>query len=262
MEIPDIGLGTYDLRGDDCTEAVATALDAGYRHVDTAQMYENEAAVGDGIARADVDREDVFLATKVWRDRLGYGDAIESTYASLDRLGVDAVDLLYVHWPLDTYDADETLRALDALVNRGKVDRVGLSNFTPELLVEARVKLDAPVYAHQVEMHPCCPQDDLLDAAHDYGHRLVAYCPIARGAVDEVPAVREVAERHDATPAQVSLAWLMTKGVVPIPKSASPDHIRENLAARELDLTDADVERIDGVERRERVVDFPDAPWN
>jgi diketogulonate reductase-like aldo/keto reductase len=262
MEIPDIGLGTYELRGDDCTEAVATALDAGYRHVDTAQMYENEAAVGDGIARADVDREDVFLATKVWRDRLGYGDAIESTYASLDRLGVDAVDLLYVHWPLNTYDADETLRALDALVNRGKVDRVGLSNFTPELLVEARVKLDAPVYAHQVEMHPCCPQDDLLDAAHDYGHRLVAYCPIARGAVDDVPAVREVAARHDATPAQVSLAWLMAKGVVPIPKSASPDHIRENLAARKLDLTAADVERIDGVERRERVVDFPDAPWN
>ena len=262
MEIPDIGLGTYELRGDDCAEAVATALDAGYRHVDTAQMYENEAAVGDGVARADVDREDVFLATKVWRDRLGYGDAIESTYASLDRLGVDTLDLLYVHWPLDTYDADETLRALDALVNRGKVDRVGLSNFTPELLVEARVKLDAPVYAHQVEMHPCCPQDDLLDAARDYDHRLVAYSPIARGAVSDVPAVRAVAERHDATPAQVSLAWLMAKDVVPIPRSASAEHIRENLAARELDLTAEDVARIDGVERRERVVDFPDAPWN
>jgi diketogulonate reductase-like aldo/keto reductase len=262
MDLPDIGFGTYKLTGEACATAVETALDVGYRHVDTAQMYENEGAVGDGLARADVDRDDVFLATKVWRDRLGYGDFVESTYRSLDRLGVDTLDLLYVHWPLETYDADETLRALDALYNEGKIDHVGLSNFTPELLAEARVKLDAPVYAHQVEMSPLCRQAELLADAREHGHRLVAYSPIARGAVADVPEVRAVADRHDATPAQVSLAWLMAKGVVPIPKAGSPSHIRENFAARDVALDDDDVAEIDGVERTERVVDFPDAPWN
>jgi diketogulonate reductase-like aldo/keto reductase len=262
MDLPDIGFGTYKLTGDDCAAAVETALDTGYRHVDTAQMYENEAAVGEGVERASVDREEVFVATKVWRDRLAYGDLVESTYRSMDRLGVDTLDLLYVHWPLDTYDADETLRALDALHNRGKVDHVGLSNFTPELLAEARVKLDAPVYAHQVEMSPLCPQAELLAEARRSDTRLVAYSPIARGTVSDVPEVVAVAEEHDITPAQAALAWLMAKDVVPIPKAGSPDHIRENFAARDVDLSAADVERIDGVERRERVVDFPEAPWN
>jgi diketogulonate reductase-like aldo/keto reductase len=262
MDLPDIGFGTYKLTGEACADAVETALDVGYRHVDTAQMYENEAAVGDGLARADVEREEVFVATKVWRDRLAYGDFVESTYRSLDRLGLDRLDLLYVHWPLETYDADETLRALDALYNEGKIDHVGLSNFTPELLAEARVKLDAPIYAHQVEMSPLCPQEELLADAREHGQRLVAYSPIARGSVTDVPEIREVADRRDATPAQVSLAWLMAKDVVPIPKAGSPDHIRENFAARELDLSSDDVARIDGIDRTERVVDFPNAPWN
>ena len=261
MEIPEIGFGTYPLTGTECVEAVRTALEVGYRHVDTAQYYDNESAVGEAVAAADVDRDDVFLATKVWRDRLGYDDFVASTRRSLDRLGVDSVDLLYVHWPMQTYDPDETLAALDDLHDEGVVDHVGLSNFTPSLLDEARETLDAPVYAHQVEVHPLCRQTELRAYAAEAGHHLVAYCPVARNRVAEVPEVVTVAERHGVTPAQASLAWLMAKDVVPIPNSSSPEHIRENLAARDVELDASDVERIDSIAETERLVEPTGAPW-
>jgi diketogulonate reductase-like aldo/keto reductase len=263
MTFHRLGFGTYQLTDPDaCERAVKTALDVGYRHVDTAEYYENEAAVGRGIAESDVPREDVFLATKVWRDRLAYDDFLASTRERLDELGVDSVDLLYVHWPLDSYDPEETLAALDAAHDEGLTEHVGLSNFTPDLLEAAIDRLDAPLFAHQVEMHPLLQQEELVTRAQAHDHWLVAYAPIARNAVADVPEIREVAAKHDATPAQVSLAWLFSKeNVAAIPKSGTPAHIRENFAALDLDLDDADVARIDGIDREERVVDFPGAPW-
>lgn len=264
MEIPQIGLGTYKMDElDECATAVETAVDVGYRHIDTAQGYENEAAVGDGILRADVDREDLFVASKIDTDALGYDDVLESTRASADKLGADSIDLMYVHWPIDTYDPEETLPALDELVDEGVVERVGLSNFRPDQLEDAIDRLDAPVYAHQVEMHPLLPQDELHELAVEHDHRLVAYCPIARNQVADVPEIRDVAEKHDASPAQVSLAWLTQKeNVTAIPKAASPDHIMENYAALDVELDDEDVAAIDGIEERHRIVDFDEAPWN
>jgi len=262
-DLPPIGLGTYsDDRREQWRENVRVALDAGYRHVDSAQDYDNETYVGQGLADADVPREDVLVATKVSTGNLAHEDVLESTEASLDRLGVDRIDLLYVHWPADTYDAPETLAAFDALVDRGLVDSVGLSNFTPALLDEARDHLDAPVAAHQVECHPLCPQDELRAYADDHGHRLVAYSPLAKGEVFDVPAIREVADRRDATPAQVSLAWLDAKGVASVPKASSAGHMRDNLAAPDLELTDEDVAEIDAIDRRYRVIDPDWAPWN
>jgi diketogulonate reductase-like aldo/keto reductase len=280
MELPALGLGTYEMGDpDECANAVRTAIEVGYRHVDTAQMYGNESAVGDGVERSGVDRGDLLVATKLDTDALGYDDVLETTRESAEKLGAEEIDLLYVHWPLDTYDPEETLAALDELVETGVVARIGLSNFRPDQLEAALDRLDAPLYAHQVEMHPLLPQEELHELAVERGHRLVAYCPIARNRVAEVPEIRSVAEKHDvpdwsggnesptgtrqATPAQVSLAWLMRKeNVTAIPKAASPAHVRENYAALDLELDDEDVAAIDAIDDRHRIVDFEDAPWN
>ncbi|MFB6161353.1 MAG: aldo/keto reductase [Haloferacaceae archaeon] len=262
--LPEIGFGTNELRGDAGVETVRLALEAGYRHLDTARMYENEREVGRAVAESDVPREDVVVATKVLPEALGHDDLVASARESADRLGVDTIDLLYVHWPMDAYDPDETLPALDELVAEGLVDHVGLSNFTPDLLDEARARLDAPVAAHQVEMHPLLPQDELLAYADEHGHRLVAYCPLVRNEVTDVPEVVDVAERRGVTPAQASIAWVMAKGAVPIPRSGSPEHVRANLAAADVELTDEDVARIDAIDpsRHRRLVDPDGAAWN
>ncbi|MFC7198690.1 aldo/keto reductase [Halospeciosus flavus] len=259
----ELGLGTYkNTDPAECAATVEMALDVGYRHVDTAQMYDNEAAVGRGIERAPVDREDVFLATKVHPENLAYEDVLDTTEESLEKLGTDYVDLLYVHWPAKAYDAEETLSALDELHDEGRIEHVGLSNFTPALLDEARDHLDAPVFAHQVEMHPLLQQETLHEYAVEHDHWLVAYSPIARGEVFDVPEIREIADKHGVTPAQVSLAWLVQKeNVAAIPK-ATGAHVRENWEARELELDERDVTTIDGLGGEERLVDPEMAPWN
>ena len=260
--MPVLGLGTWqNTDPEDCANAVATALETGYRHVDTAQIYDNEGMVGEGLANADVPREEIFLATKVWNDNLAYDDVIESTEESLDKLGVDYVDLLYVHWPAGEYDAGDTLAALAELREEGLIERIGVSNFEPEQIDEALDAVDAPIFANQVEMHPLLPQERLREHCEERDVEVVAYSPLARGAVFDVPAITEVAEKQDVSPAQVSLAWLREKSVTAIPKATGQAHIRDNWASLALELDDDDVEKIDGVDRRERQVDPDWAPW-
>jgi 2,5-diketo-D-gluconate reductase B len=263
-DLPALGIGTYENTDHEvCANSVETALNVGYRHVDTAEGYDNEAAVGEGIAAADADREDVFLATKVSPDNLAYDDVLDHARASIDRLGVETLDLLYVHWPIRAYDREATLAAFDELYDDGLIRNVGLSNFTPALLEAAIETLEAPLFAHQVECHPLFQQDELRAMAREHGHRLVAYTPLAKGDVTDVPELVDIAEKHDATPTQVSLSWLLSKeSVSAIPKSATPEHIRENFGALEVTLDDADVARIDGIDREKRYVDFEEAPWN
>jgi 2,5-diketo-D-gluconate reductase B len=260
--IPSPGLGTSGNDDpDQCAETVQRALDVGYRHLDTAQMYDNEAAVGDGIAASEVPREDVFLATKIHPSNLAPEDVRETTAASLDRLGVDAVDLLYVHWPMKTYDAEATLPAFDDLYDAGKAKHVAVSNFTTDLLAEAREILDAPVAANQVEMHPLLPQDELLKHCRERDVTVVAYAPLMQGEAGDVDALAEIAETHDTTPEAVSLAWLDQRdGVVPIPKATAEDHLRANFEPPT--LSDDEVARIDAIEERERLVDPDGAAWN
>jgi 2,5-diketo-D-gluconate reductase B len=261
--LPAPGLGTS---GNDefetCAATVREALELGYRHVDTAQMYDNEAAVGEGIERAAVDRDEVFLATKVHPDNLAPDDVHETARESLDRLGVEQVDLLYVHWPVSAYDAGATLPAFDELREAGLTRHVGLSNFTPDLLDEARETLDAPVFAHQVECHPWLPQDDLRGYAVEHDHHLVAYAPVMQGRADEDETLSGIAERHGASPHQVSLAWLLgLDNVVPIPKGTGA-HVHENRDARELQFGEDDRDAIAAIERRERLIDPDAAAWN
>ncbi|WP_177213308.1 aldo/keto reductase [Halopelagius inordinatus] len=260
--MPVLGLGTWQNDDPDaCANAVETALNAGYRHIDTAQAYGNEDAVGRGIENADVDREDVFLATKVWIDNLAHDDVLSSTEESLDKLGVDYVDLLYVHWPSREYDPEETFRAFDELVDDGKVERVGISNFEPEQVDEAVETADSPIFANQIELHPLLPQEELRDHCADADIEIVAYSPLARGEVFDVPELSDVAEKHDASEAQVSLAWLREKGVTAIPKATSEDHILDNWESLGVELDDEDVEKIDAIDRTDRRVDPDFAPW-
>ena len=261
--LPSPGLGTS---GNDeferCAETVATALETGYRHVDTAQMYDNEAAVGAGIDRASVPREEVVLATKVHPDNLSYEAVVRTARESLERLGVDRVDLLYVHWPISAYDPDETLRAFQALVDEGVTDHVGVSNFDRELFEAAADRLDAPVVANQVECHPLLPQDDLRALAREHGHHLVAYSPLGGGEILDDPLLSEIAAEHDTTTAAVCLAWAFAKdNVVPIPKGEG-DHVRANYEAQSLELSEDALARIDDYDERLRVVDPEPAPWN
>lgn len=251
--MPALGLGTWE--NDDpaqCTESVKTALETGYRHVDTAQIYGNEAAVGDGIAAADVDRDDVFLATKVWIDQLAPEDVAASTRESLEKLGTEYVDLLYVHWPAGAYDPEETLPAFAELRDDGLVDRIGVSNFEPHHLDAATDALGEAPFANQVEMHPLLRQEELREYADANGVELVAYSPLARGNVLGDPAITHIAEKHGVSAAQVSLAWLREKGVTAIPKATGEDHIADNWASLGLELDAEDVEEIDTLGRTDR----------
>lgn len=262
-EIPRPGLGTWQITDHDrCVDAVAHALELGYRHVDTAAAYRNEAGVGQGLRTASVDRDAVFVATKIWIDDLGPDAVRPAAQACLDRLGLDRVDLLYVHWPAGTYAPRETLPAMAELVDDGLTRTIGVSNFTPALLHEAVDVAGDVLLAHQFEMHAYLPNDDVRTATIDHDLVPVAYSPLARGAVLDDPVIGDIADEHRATPAQVALAWLMSlDGVVPIPKSKTPEHIGENLAARDVRLTAEDRERIVDIDRRERAVDPDFAPW-
>jgi 2,5-diketo-D-gluconate reductase B len=261
--MPMLGLGTWQNEDpDQCADSVRTALETGYRHVDTAQAYGNEDAVGRGIADADVPREDVFLATKVWIDSLGHDDVIETTHESLDRLGVESLDLLYVHWPANEYEAEDTLSAFQELKDDGRIDRISVSNFEPRHLDEARDVLGDLPFANQVELHPLLPQDDLRQYAEANDVELVAYSPLARGDVFDVPEIQSVAEKHGVSEAQVSLAWLREKGVTAIPKATGEAHIEDNFASLDVELDDEDVEAIDAIDARERKVDPDFGPWN
>ena len=262
-EIPQLGLGTWQNdKPEECSNAVKTALNMGYKHIDTAQAYENEEDVGKGLEQAEVDRDDYFLASKVWISNLAPQNVKSSTEESLEKLGVNSVDLMYVHWPSGDYQAEPTLNAFKELVEEGKIEKIGISNFEPEQVDEAMDIAGEHIIANQVEMHPLLQQEELLEKCREHGITLVAYSPLARGEVFEIPELQEIAEKHGVSEAQVSLAWLMQKeGVVAIPKATSEEHIRDNYQALDLELDEEDVEKIESINREERMVDPGFAPW-
>ncbi|WP_042662602.1 aldo/keto reductase [Haloferax sp. ATB1] len=250
-----MGIGTwYPDQRQRCVDSVLTALDEGYRYVDTAQQYGTEEYVGEAIRQSDVPREEVFVATKVRPSNLSHDRVLESTKESLDALGVETIDLLYVHYPLKAYDVEETMAAFTELHERGLIDNVGLSNYSIPMLDEAMGVLDAPLFAHQVEMHPLLQQQHLLEHAQRHDYWLVAYRPLVGGEVLEIPMLVDIADKYDATPTQVSLAWLLSKDrVAAIPK-ATGEHVAENWAARQLELAAEDIAEIDAISEEKRTV--------
>lgn len=262
--VPRLGLGTWQNdEFDQCAESVRTAIDAGYRHVDTAESYENERGVGAGVASASTPREDVFLATKILHPRYVDGQPTRESIRTavrgcLDRLDVAAVDLLYVHWPCD-YDLETVHTTLADCRDDGLVDRVGVSNYLPRHL-EAALDVDPEIVANQVEFHPLLHQSELLSFCDSAGVDAVAYAPFAHGRVFDVPELETVAEKYDVSVAQVTLAWLFEKGLAAVPKATGEAHIRDNLGALELELDVEDVDTIDEIDRTERVFDPDYAP--
>ena len=243
--VPAVGLGTWQLTGTECYETVSTALDLGYRHVDTAQLYDNEREVGRAVADADVDRDDVFVTTKVAPRNAGYDDLIESVEGSLDRLDTEYVDLLLLHWPNPLVSVESTMAAMDQLVDRGLVSHVGVSNFPQVFLDRARDAADAPLVTNQVQFHPYKPQRGMLSYCQDEGLALTAYSPLARGTALDDDTVQRLAAAYDRTPAQIVLRWATQHhNVAVIPKTADPDHLAENLAIFEFKLTGSEVEEL------------------
>lgn len=260
--IPKIGFGTWRLAGRDCEEGVADALSAGYRHVDTAAMYDNEEEVGRGLRASPVDRGDVWLTTKVWPDDLEPERLRASLEGSLRRLATDYVDLLLIHWPNPAVPLGVTLEAMTALRDEGRTREIGVSNFSSSQFREA---LDlAPVIANQVEYHPFLGQEALLGLCRERDAQLSAYRPLAKGEVARDPTISEIASARGATPAQVALSWLVGKEPVSaVPKASSPERRRENLAALDLELTAEERARIDALPKNRRGVETQWSPeWD
>ena len=241
--VPSLGLGTYRLTGEACVGAVNLGLSMGYRHIDTAQMYGNEAEVGRAIEESGVDRGEIFLTTKVWPSDYEHDRVIQKTRESLKKLRMDHVDLLLMHWPGDGVPLGETLGAMRELQEEGAVRHVGVSNFSPSLVDEAAEHAD--VFCNQVEYHVYRRQDALLDQARAQDYLLVAYRPLSRGGVEDDATLREIGEAHGKTAAQVALRWLVQQEkVAAIPKATGEEHLQSNLDVFDFELTQEETDRV------------------
>ncbi len=241
--IPSLGFGTWAARGDECAKAVCWALESGYRHIDTAAVYANEEAVGEGIRASRVPRGEIFLTTKVGPDDIDEGKLERSAEASLKRLGFNHVDLLLIHWPNPKIALKRSMAALAKAKRRGLTRHIGVSNFTPTLLGEAVALSEEPVVTNQCEYHPRLDQSPLIAACRDKGVSFTSYCPLGRaGDILAEPKVTAIAKRHGKTPAQVLLRWqVQQEGVIAIPKSANRQRIAENIAIFDFALDEAEM---------------------
>jgi len=258
VEIPQIGLGVFQVPEDTTQALVEDALEAGYRHIDTAAGYYNEEGVGAALTASGLPREDVFVTTKLRNGDQGYDKALRAFEDSRAALGVDVVDLYLIHWPVPSLDLYlETWRAFEKLYADGAVRAIGVSNFLPEHLDRLVAAADVLPAVNQVEVHPTLQQADVLASTLGHGIAVEAYSPLGRGADLEHPTVTAIAERLGATPAQVVLRWHLDAGRIVIPKSVTPERYRANLAAADLELTDADRAAIDALEADNRLGAHP-----
>lgn len=256
--VPAFGLGTFRLKGQTVVDSVRTGLELGYRAVDTAQIYGNEADVGQAVADSGVPREDVFLTTKIWTDNLSRERLIPSLRESLARLRTDYVDLTLIHWPSpnDAVPVDEFMAALLQAKREGLTRAIGVSNFNIALMRRAIAAVGADQIAtHQVELHPYLQNRTLAQFARETGIGLTSYMTLAYGKVLADPVLVDIAAKHRATPAQVALAWAMQLGYAVIPSSTKRENLAGNLLAVSLRLDDEDMQRIAALDRGERLTD-------
>jgi methylglyoxal/glyoxal reductase len=260
VQMPWIGLGVYKAEdGDEVIQSIKWAIDAGYRSIDTASLYNNEAGVGQAIAESDVPREDLFITTKVWNTDQGYEEALSAFDASLERLGLDYVDLYLVHWPVPG-KYKETWRALEKIYEDGRAKAIGVSNFKKhhleDLIADAKIK---PM-VNQVEYHPRLTQEDLLTYCKQQGIQLEAWRPLLKGEIFEEPTLMELADKYNKTVAQIILRWDIQNGVVTIPKSVTKHRIEENIDIYNFKLTNEDMTRISVLNQDKRNGPDPDDP--
>lgn len=242
--IPAIGLGTWELRGRVCARVVEQALRLGYRHIDTAQMYDNERDVGEGLRASGVPRADVFVTTKVWPTHFAPPDLARSVKESVARLRVSDVDLLLLHWPSTRVPLSETLGALAKVKREGLAKHIGISNFDVQLLQDAVFRCPEPLVCNQIHYHPYLDQTALRQACAAAGLAVVAYSPIAKGNVRGDVVLSEIGSRYNKTAAQVTLRWLVQQGVAAIPRTSRIERLSENFAVFDFELTSDEMAQI------------------
>jgi diketogulonate reductase-like aldo/keto reductase len=262
--IPVIGFGTMTLKDDLCVELVEAALHLGYRHLDTAQMYGNEREVGSGLRGSGLKREDVFLTTKVWFNRLAAGDFERSVDESLEKLALPWVDLLMIHWPNAQIPLAESIAALCKVKRAGLAKNIGVANFNVAMLDETMKIATEPVAVLQIETHPFLDQTKIIATARRHGLAVVGYCPLARGKVPGDETLQRIGRAHGKSPAQVALRFLEQQDIIPIPRSSKRERLAENLGSLELKLSDGDMAEIGKLKRPgARIVSPPQAPkWD
>jgi diketogulonate reductase-like aldo/keto reductase len=254
--IPLIGLGTWNLRGSSCVRMVEQALLLGYRHVDTAEMYDNEREVGEGLRASGLARGEVFITTKIWPSHFAPRELERAAKESLTRLQLAEVDLLLLHWPNPQIPLRETLGALSQVKRMGLARHIGVSNFTVALIDEAALA-EEPLICNQVEVHPFIDQSKVIAACRRQGMATVAYSPVARGGVKSDKLLARIAKAHGKSAAQVSLRFLVQRGIVVIPRTSRVERLSENLAIFDFVLSEAEMAEIAGLARHDvRIVDY------
>lgn len=262
--IPVIGLGTWTLRGSECAELVERAIQIGYRHIDTAQMYGNERDVGEGIRASGVDRENVFLVTKVMPENLAPDLLRRSVRASSQALKVGPIDLLLLHWPNKEVPLRETIAALMEVKREGLVRHIGVSNYTVALIEEASRLSDGQLVCDQVEIHPFLDQSKVIAACRKHGMGVVAYSPIAKGGARDNRTLARIGKAHGKTAAQVSLRYLIQNGIAAIPRTSKVERLKENIAIFDFELSAAEMAEIAALARPDgRLTDWAWSPkWD
>jgi 2,5-diketo-D-gluconate reductase B len=264
VEVPEVGLGTHRLIGREGENTIKLALNLGYRHIDTAQSYKNEREVGEAIKRSHVDREDIFLTTKVWHTHLEKDDVLKIAENSLRELDTPYVDLLLVHWPNPGVNIEKTMEAFLSLRDQGKALNIGVANFPLKLLKEVNEELGAPIFCNQVEYHPFLSQFDLLDYTAEQDILFTAYSPLAHAKVMENLLLQKLGEKYGKSPAQIALRWLIEQEqVVAIPKASTEEHLKQNIDIFDFVLEDDDFYAIDDIQKDTRLIDPDFAPeWD
>ncbi len=258
VKMPYFGLGVYlSKEGQEVINAVKWALEEGYRHIDTAAIYGNEAGVGEGIRESGVSREEVFLVSKVWNSDQGYDSAIKAFEASLERLGTDYLDLYLIHWPVKG-KYRETWRALETLYNEKRVKAIGVSNFLSHHLEDLLDQASIVPMVNQMEFHPYLVQKDLLGFCKEKDIQYEAWSPLMQGNVFEVELLKELAKKYQKSIAQIVLRWDLQKGVITIPKSSKRNRIAENASIFDFSLSEDDISRLDKLDRHQRFGPDPD----
>jgi 2,5-diketo-D-gluconate reductase A len=260
VEIPQLGFGTYQIEPENTREAVRTALEVGYRHIDTAEMYGNEKEVGEGFRDSGLSRDDVFITSKLNNGFHATDDALKAIDQTLADLQVERLDLFLVHWPLPGIDVDfvETWKAMEQIYRDGKARAIGVSNFQSNHLNRLRDQTDITPAVNQIEVHPYLTQDELRAFNAERGIVTEAWSPIAQGKVLDDPQIVRIAERHGRTPAQVTLRWAIQRGDIVFPKSVTRSRVEENFALFDFELTEEDITSITSLNRDERTGPDPD----